>query len=65
MAALAPLAYVYVDSALLASTQLTQRFRSTFIALHEHLDTYLDKKDSAIVVSYTFSSESFSRVDRG
>ncbi|XP_064103219.1 protein furry-like isoform X6 [Macrobrachium nipponense] len=49
VASLAPLAYIYVDAALLASTQLTQRFRSTFIALHEHLDTYLDKRDSAIV----------------
>lgn len=46
---LAPLAYVYVDATLLGSTQLMQRFRSTFIALHEHLDTYLDKRESAIV----------------
>ncbi|KAK7083342.1 hypothetical protein SK128_027880, partial [Halocaridina rubra] len=46
---LAPLAYVYMDSTLLMTTQTTQRFRSTFIALHEHLDTYLDKKESAIV----------------
>lgn len=48
---LVPLTYVYVDSALLAGTQLTHRFRSTFIALHQHLDTYLDKRESAIVVS--------------
>ncbi|XP_042223634.1 protein furry-like [Homarus americanus] len=46
---LAPLMYVYVDAALLGVTQLTQRFRSTFIALHEHLDTYLDKRESANV----------------
>ncbi|XP_042872601.1 protein furry-like isoform X6 [Penaeus japonicus] len=46
---LAPLAYVYVDATLLGGTQLMQRFRSTFIALHEHLDTYLDKRESAIV----------------
>ncbi|XP_069960081.1 protein furry isoform X3 [Cherax quadricarinatus] len=46
---LAPLAYVYMDAALLSVTQLTQRFRSTFIALHEHLDTYLDKRESANV----------------
>lgn len=46
---LAPVAYVYADAALLAVTQLTQRFRSTFIALHEHLDTYLDKRESANV----------------
>ncbi|KAK4300624.1 hypothetical protein Pmani_027179 [Petrolisthes manimaculis] len=46
---LVPLTYVYVDSALLAGTQLTHRFRSTFIALHQHLDTYLDKRESATV----------------
>lgn len=49
LSGLAPLAYVYVDAALLAGAQLTQRFRSTFIALHEHLDTYLDKRESANV----------------
>ncbi|XP_045105728.1 protein furry-like isoform X4 [Portunus trituberculatus] len=47
VAGTAPLPYVFVDSMLLNLTQLTPRFRSTFIALHEHLDTYLDKRDSA------------------
>lgn len=47
----APLPYVFVDTVLLTLTQLAPRFRSTFIALHEHLDTYLDKRDSANRVS--------------
>ena len=28
-----------------------QKFRSTFVALQEHIDTYLDKQETALIVS--------------
>ncbi|KAB7503185.1 Protein furry [Armadillidium nasatum] len=45
----ASLPYIYLDSFLLTFSGFTQKFRSTFIALNEHLDTYLDKQDNAFV----------------
>ena len=51
---IAPLPYVYIDVALLQQTNQAQKFRSTFIALHEHLDTFLDKKENTLVVSFYY-----------
>ena len=47
----APLPYIFMDVALLSQSSQAAKFRSTFIALHEHLDTFLDKRESALVVS--------------
>ncbi|XP_076040545.1 microtubule binding protein furry isoform X4 [Oratosquilla oratoria] len=49
MSGVAPLPYVYLDSTLINLTHQSQRFRSSIIAINEHLDTYLDKKESALV----------------
>ncbi|KAF2356424.1 hypothetical protein FHG87_012821 [Trinorchestia longiramus] len=45
-----PLPYVYLDSALLERGGVASKVRSSFIALHEHTDTFLDKLDTALMV---------------
>ena len=51
VACVSPLPYVYVDAAMLNACALQSKVGSSFIALHEHTDTFLDKLDTALMVS--------------
>ena len=43
---------------MLNAATLTHEFKSTFIALQEHIDTYMDKQEAAVMVNNYFEIES-------